>query len=205
MSLNEIYDNPQDQSVKTWQNYRFNNLNISDNFNIPTGTASPGSVLQIGAGNTLTWAPFNQVISQPLSYAYASTLTNSINTNNKVLFVLSGFTSSAAFSQVSNGIQCDVSYATCIISTNISSVPSTTSMPVYQVSLIRNGVERILNKMSPYRIGNSTTIDITCSGICAVEMIQNDRIVIYGQLTSSSTTDCQVISAETSISVIKVN
>lgn len=206
MSLNEIYDNPQDQSVKTWQNYRFNNLNISDNFNLPTGAATPGSVLQLGAGNSITWVPFTQIISQPLGYASATTITSSIPLNNKEQFILSNFVSSPDFILNSNGIQCNVPYATCIITANITSTPTPTSMPVFQVSLIRNGVERVLTKMSPYRTGSSSTnIFISASGIAAVEMISGDRIVIYGQLVSTSTTACAITTTESSISIIKVS
>lgn len=206
MSLNQIYENPLDTSVKSWQNYRFNNLNISDSFNIDTTGASPGDVLEIGASNALTWVPFSSVVTQPLGYANGNTSVNSIPTDNKVLVEVDNFTSSSEYSLTSGKIKCDVVYAPTMIFLNISCVPTTTSMPVFFISLIRNGVEYKIGKTSPYRISLSTNNQyVTCSCNIPIGLVLNDEIAIYGELTSSSTTACQVIPDETNISLMKLN
>lgn len=206
MSLNEIYYNQANQAVKSWQNYRFNNLNISDSFNINTTGAGVGDVLTIGAGNTLTWTPFSSVVTEPLGYATGNTSVGSITLNNKVLLNVNNYSSSSEYSLVSGKIKCDAIYAPTMVFLNISCVPSTTSMPVFFLSLIRNGVEYKIGKTSPYRISLSTNTQyVTCSCNIPIDLILNDELAIYGELTNSSTTNCQVITDETSISLMKLN
>jgi hypothetical protein len=206
MSLNQIYENPLDTSVKSWQNYRFNNLNISDSFNIDTTGANPGDVLEIGAANALTWVPFSSTVSEPLGYATGNTSANSITINNKVLLEINNYSSSSEYSLVSGKIKCDAIYAPTMVFLNISCVPTTTSMPIFFLSLIRNGVEYKIGKTSPYRISLSTNTQyVTCSCNIPIDLILNDELAIYGELTSSSTTNCQVITDETSISLMKLN
>ncbi len=205
MSLNEIYYNPADQAVKSWQNYRFNNLNISESFDIDTTGAVPGDILEIGPGNTYTWIPYSSTVSQPLGYANGNTSVDVVDLNNKVLLSINNFNSSADYSLVSGKIRCAAVYAPTLVFLNISCIPTTTSMPVFFLSLIRNGVEYKIGKTSPYRISLSTNNQyVTCSCNIPIDLIINDEIAIYGELTSSSTTTCQVITDETSISLVKL-
>lgn len=205
MSLNEIYDDPLDRSVKTWQNYRFNNLNIKKNFNIDTTGAAPGDIYQLDGSLEGTWVPFSGTNTLPLGYAYASTSLTSVPIGSRIKLPLSSFVSSADFTLVNGGANFVDDYSSALVCLKITSVPTATSMPVFTLVKESGGVEHLIGSMSPYRgsIGSSNPFT-SCSMYIPLEAVANDKIYVYAQLTTTSITSCQIVNTEFSFNVIKL-
>lgn len=208
MSLNEIYNNPNDNSVKGWQNYRFNNLNIQNNFNIDTTGATVGDVLQLDAGLDNTWVNYSDTNSNSVDSCSVgfSNLFTLIQPNQTSLVPMASITSSGPIFNLtaqSIGItqQCSL-----IVMVNLTSVPIPAAMPVFQLQKITSAVSVELLNFSPYRTSSTNVSpDTTITALAPVQCLPGDLLRIYAACAvPGSTAACTFVPAESSVSVIRI-
>jgi hypothetical protein len=84
--------------------------------------------------------------------------------------------------------------------------PLSTAMPVFWIERIRAGTETFLTRMSPYRISADASVvpNVSCSCMAPVVLQSGDQIVVYGQMTTSSTSAVAILPSECVISILKI-
>ena len=204
MSLNEIYDNPADDSVKVWQDYRFNNLQIANNFDLDTTGANPGDILELDGTLNPIWVPFASIVSAPLDHCVGVIGTNSIPTGvNGTQIVITTVAGSPIFSITQGGITCSQD---CIVLVflNITTDPTQFSLPLIRLVKRSLGVSTTLTEMSPYL---SEIDDVYASTNCVApaQLRAGDIIQVFGVLIGNSSNDCALINTESNINIVRIN
>jgi hypothetical protein len=204
MSLNEIYDNPANNSVIPWQNYRINDLNIAKNFNIDTTGASIGDVLQLNGSLDYTWVPYSQTVTQPLEYCKAVFSTSSIPTTTETIIEVSAVAGSPSFTTNILGQIVVTESCSLLLFLNMTSVPTQYSLPLF--SMYKRSVtgDVALIKMCPYLTTNGIPYT-SCNSIAPVQCNPGDRIEVTGFLIGNSSQSCGVITAESNLNILRLN
>lgn len=200
MSLNEIYDG--DQGHKSWQNYRINNLDIAQYFNIDTTGASVGDILELDGSLNYTWQPYSSTIVQPLDHSKVLFGTSSVTEEGNIINVTS-ITGSPIFSISSGKVQVsqDVSL---LLFLNITSVPSQYTLPLFQLVAYKNGAAITLCQMSPYvATGSEPYASANC--IAPVQLSAGDTIAVFGYLVGNSSQPCSIVTAESNLNILRLN
>lgn len=207
MSLNQIYDNPEDDSIKAWQNYRFNNLNIQGNFSVDAPGANPGDILQLNGALNPTWVPFATTNVNPVDFCSAGFTGSFVSIPVNVITQLplsSISTSGPIFNLTAQSIgvtEICSAIITCVLSSN----PNSATLPIFQIEKISNAVSVELINMSPYKSSSLTNLNVTASSICPVMLNPGDLIRISATCANpSSTSPCVFVPTESSISIIRV-
>lgn len=206
MSLNEIIDNPSDNSGKYWQDYTVNNLDISQNFNINTAGAVPGSVLQLNGSLQKTWVPFSSFTASSMEYCTATFSTASIPVGQTPsLISATGLSGSPTFQLVGGEIQVNEAID-IIVFLNITSIPTPNVMPLITLRKVTPNSTVTTCEMSPFltSIYNSTPYT-SCNSIVPMQTHVGDKIAVLGSTVGNSSIAAQLITAESNISIIRVN
>ena len=205
MSINQIYDET-NGSVKTWQNYRYNNLNITDKFNIPAVGADPGDILVLDASLLPTWTTYSNVPTSAIKNAVGRITLSTIGTG--IIPTHIPFTSlsptNAAYSIVSGDIVV-AENCSLLLFWNMSSIPTPQCMPIFQL-IKKTGTNNItLLTMSPYRTQGAQDFPIvTCNTITPIQCIVGDRISIQGVLAVGSVQTCTMTADQSSLSIMRI-
>jgi hypothetical protein len=202
MSLNEIYDNPSDDSVKVWQDYRFNNLEISNYLDVDTQGASAGDILQLDGTLEPIWIPFANISSSPLDHCVGIIGTNSIPTNGTQITV-NTVAGSPVFSLSQGGITCSQD---CIVLVflNITTDPTQFSLPLIRLVKRSLGVSTTITEMSPY-LSEIDDVYVSTNCVAPVQLRAGDVIQVFGVLIGNSSNACALINNESNINIVRIN
>lgn len=204
MSLNEIYDNPADSSIKLWQDYRFNNLQIASNFDLDTTGASAGDILELDGSLEPIWVPFSSIVSAPLDHCVGIIGTNSIPAdNNGTQITVTTVAGSPIFSISQGGIVCSEA---CIVLVflNITTDPTQFSLPLISLVKKRGTVSTTLTEMSPY-LSELDDVYVSTNCVAPVQLQAGDVIQAFGILIGNSSNDCALINTESNINIVRIN
>ena len=206
MSLNEIYDDQVTSAVKTWQNYRFNNINIRENFNVNTTGASIGDVLQLDGTLQPTWVPYTNSGINLVENVLCSFSATTIGVTEAILPFTSVSGVNPLFTLDSGSLLIGSDCA-LMISCHFTSTPISASMPVFSLQKISGIISTILCNVSPYRTTVSTdTPKVSCTCLVPVKCLAGDRIIVATVGTSgSSFVSCAFDSTQSAVSVIRLN
>lgn len=203
MSLNEIYDNPADNSSKSWQNYRINNLDISQNFNINTTGANVGDVLQLNASLEYTWAPYSETVFQPLEYCIGVFSTTSVPVGGSII-AFDSITGSTIFSINAQGEIVVSESCSLLLFLNMTTESKQVSLPLFTLSKYTSTTNIDLCKTCPY-LSLTTNYYVASNCIAPVQCQAGDRIVVYGTLVGNSSQPTMIINPQCSLNILRIN
>ena len=202
MSLNEIYDGV--DGHKSWQNYRINDLNIAQHFEINTTGAAAGDILQLDGSLNYAWVPYTAVSTLPLEYTKGvfSTSTLPANTAGTTINV-SAVAGSPSFTTSSGRIVVS-EVASLLVFLNITSVPTASSMPLFTLVKYSTTGDVVVSRMSPYlTTAGSQYTSANC--IAPMQVIAGDQIGVVGYTVDPSNVSCSIITAESNINILRLN